>query len=211
MTNQQKAFGQKLRLHREKRGTSLETIAQHTKISALLFSDLEQGNCARWPPRVYSRAYVRSYAAAVGLKGADLVAEFCECFPEVASLDEPPCRGAEDANTRASTCAALRLTFGHLPDERKRHVAKRAATVLVETLVILVLGSAVALVGSVGFTTALAAVALTCHILAVTLGHSSLVAALCRMRSARRSLRRETPPTEHGKIGEITAPDPTVA
>lgn len=82
-------FGEKLRRHRERLGVSLESIAASTKISRWLLAALEEGNCSRWPSGLYSRAYIRAYAAAVDLDPEELVVEFAEIFPGIAWPDGP--------------------------------------------------------------------------------------------------------------------------
>ena len=67
MVSERRAFGDRVRRQRERRGVSLEAIARATKVPASLFAGLERGDCARWPGGVYSRAYVRAYAQAIGL------------------------------------------------------------------------------------------------------------------------------------------------
>jgi len=91
MTDRQ-AFGERLRRHRERRGISLERISESTKISAALFASLERGDCSKWPNGLYSRAYLRSYAEAVGLNGEDVVEEFASLFSGKVQVDgsEPP-------------------------------------------------------------------------------------------------------------------------
>jgi len=45
-----------------------------------LFAGLEAGNCSRWPPGLYARAYVRSYAEVIGLNPDETVEEFAAAF-----------------------------------------------------------------------------------------------------------------------------------
>jgi cytoskeletal protein RodZ len=78
------AFGEQLRRHRERRGFTLQQVAQETKIAGHVLAALERGDCARWPGGIYSRGYVRAYAAAVGLDPEDVVERFCECYPQAA-------------------------------------------------------------------------------------------------------------------------------
>jgi transcriptional regulator with XRE-family HTH domain len=82
VTGQQ--FGDRLRRERERRGVSLASIAQTTKIGRTLLVSLEQGDCSRWPGGIYARAYFRAYARAIGLHPEELVADFCEIFPQFA-------------------------------------------------------------------------------------------------------------------------------
>ena len=62
------AFGERLRRSRDRLGISLQAIADETKIGRRLFSDLERGDCSRWPAGIYARAYMRSYARMIALE-----------------------------------------------------------------------------------------------------------------------------------------------
>jgi len=75
------AFGPNLRRARLQQGISLEQIAERTKISADLWSGLEQNDLSRWPTGLYARAYVRAYAVEIGVDPEATVDEFCRCFP----------------------------------------------------------------------------------------------------------------------------------
>jgi transcriptional regulator with XRE-family HTH domain len=120
-----RALGDKLRAAREARGVSLEAIAQSTKIGAPLLASLERGDCSRWPSGVYSRAYARTFATAVGLDPKAIADEFCDCFPSIAWPEGPPGQ-AESANLGPSHPAIesrqspLDLTQYDLPDEPLR-------------------------------------------------------------------------------------------
>jgi transcriptional regulator with XRE-family HTH domain len=85
-------FGDSLRRERERRGLLLQDIAEQTKITRSLLGALEKGDCSRWPGGIYARAYVRAYAQALGLDAEELVADFCEIFPQFARPEpvEPP-------------------------------------------------------------------------------------------------------------------------
>ena len=95
-------FGEKLRHVRERRGISLETIAATTKINRRLFLGLESGDCSRWPAGLYSRAYVRAYATALGLDPEELVEEFAGSFPTVAWPDGQPGEAPSSEANRSS-------------------------------------------------------------------------------------------------------------
>ena len=79
--SEREAFGPNLRRLRVQRGISLERIASATKVSADLWSGLEQNNFSRWPTGIYARAYVRAYAIEVGVDPDTTVDEFCRLFP----------------------------------------------------------------------------------------------------------------------------------
>jgi transcriptional regulator with XRE-family HTH domain len=76
-----RTFGEFLRNHRERRGISLQEIADRTKIVASRFEALERGDFRLWPPAIYRRAIVRDYAAAIGLDPHEIVQEFVKLFP----------------------------------------------------------------------------------------------------------------------------------
>jgi cytoskeleton protein RodZ len=60
------AFGEFLRSAREKRGLTIQQIANETKIPRRLLESLEHGNLGA-VPGMYQRAEIRAYAKAVGL------------------------------------------------------------------------------------------------------------------------------------------------
>jgi cytoskeletal protein RodZ len=73
-------FGVKLRQAREARGVSLRQIATTTKISVGVLEALERNDISKLPGGIFGRAFVRSYAAEVGLDPEQTVREFIERF-----------------------------------------------------------------------------------------------------------------------------------
>ena len=73
-------FGTKLRQARERRGVTLRDIAEHTKFSVAALESLERNDASRLPGGIFARAFVRSYAAEVGLDPEATVTEFVELF-----------------------------------------------------------------------------------------------------------------------------------
>jgi cytoskeletal protein RodZ len=57
------SFGGQLRRLREQRRITLEQISLKSKVSVALLRSLEAGGCEGWPGGMYSRGYVRAYAA----------------------------------------------------------------------------------------------------------------------------------------------------
>jgi len=91
-------FGAKLREARVQRGVSLRVIAEHTKFSVASLEALERNDASRLPGGLFARAFVRSYAAEVGLDPEATVSEFVQRFnvePAVSAtaesdaIDEP--------------------------------------------------------------------------------------------------------------------------
>jgi cytoskeletal protein RodZ len=73
-------FGGSLRQAREARGISLRQIAATTKISVGALEALERNDVSKLPGGIFSRAFVRSYAAEVGLDPERTVREFLDRF-----------------------------------------------------------------------------------------------------------------------------------
>ena len=77
-------FGSRMRHVREQRGLSLRHIAQTTKLSMSALEALEHNDISRLPGGLFSRAFVRSYAAAIGADPEETVREFLSQFPQQA-------------------------------------------------------------------------------------------------------------------------------
>ena len=75
-------FGMRLRREREKRGISLDALAETTKVGVDLWIGLEQNDLSRWPSGIFARAFVRDYARAIGLDADAVVNEFCRHYPQ---------------------------------------------------------------------------------------------------------------------------------
>jgi cytoskeleton protein RodZ len=71
-------FGGKLRQAREGRGITLRQIAASTKISVSALEALERNDLSKLPGGVFSRAFVRSYAAEIGLDPDEVLREFLD-------------------------------------------------------------------------------------------------------------------------------------
>ena len=60
-------FGDELRLEREQRGVSLETMCASTKLSVRQLLDVEAGNFRELPGGIFRKGFVRSYLRALDL------------------------------------------------------------------------------------------------------------------------------------------------
>lgn len=86
-------FGARLQLRREQQQIDLSVIAEQTKIKRSLLEALERDDLSHWPTGIFRRAWVRSYAQAIGLDGDQTVREFLEVHPdpdEIAATTLPP-------------------------------------------------------------------------------------------------------------------------
>jgi transcriptional regulator with XRE-family HTH domain len=108
------AFAAELRRARERRGLSLDAIAEQTKVSATLYAGLERADLSRWPSGIFGRAFIRNYALAVGLDPGDTVARFSRLFGDSAEGSSPakpiafprPTKVAEAANAECAPALA---------------------------------------------------------------------------------------------------------
>ena len=89
-------FGGKLRAAREGRGISLRQIAATTKISVGTLEAIERNDVSKLPGGVFSRAFVRSYAAEVGLDPDRILDEFLDRFDGEPLLMTPAARIPEE-------------------------------------------------------------------------------------------------------------------
>src|SRR5262245_58601860 len=131
------AFGSKLRMHRERQGVSLASIAESTKIKLSLLDGLERGEVSQWPRGLFRRAYLRDYAAAIGIPAEPLVAEFTRLFP----ADGPPVRPEDlpEAN------GPLRLSFPSASESGPVRLFEPLAGAVAEVLVVAAIGLGIAL------------------------------------------------------------------
>src|SRR4029453_6622394 len=70
------SLGVYLRAERERRDLALRTISESTKVSLPLLEGLESDDISRWPGGIFRRAFVRSYAEAVGLDPDEVYRRF---------------------------------------------------------------------------------------------------------------------------------------
>ena len=90
------AFGPNLRRVRVQRGVSIGQIVKATNVSTALWEGLERNDFSRWPTGIYARAYVRSYAEAIGADPESTVDDFCRWFPQGDRRSELVFRGHAD-------------------------------------------------------------------------------------------------------------------
>jgi transcriptional regulator with XRE-family HTH domain len=76
------SFGARMRHERERRKISITAIAETTKILGALLEGLENDDMSRWPTGFYRRAFLRSYANAIGVDADAALKEFLEQYPE---------------------------------------------------------------------------------------------------------------------------------
>jgi hypothetical protein len=140
------AFCRSLRDTRLRRELTLEAIADSTKIGAALLADLERGDLSRWPKGLFQRAFLREYAAAIGLPPEQVVNDVRRLFPDESGA--PP--------SEPLPADGLRLMLA--PDHPSwfEPTARRAVIALLDVIAVLLVGLVIATVasGSVALVTA---------------------------------------------------------
>src|SRR5260221_201143 len=76
------SFGARLRQRREQKQIALTTIAEQTKIKLSLLDALERDDVSQWPAGIFRRAFIRTYALAIGLDPDAVAREFQELYPD---------------------------------------------------------------------------------------------------------------------------------
>jgi cytoskeletal protein RodZ len=101
-------FGARMRHTREQRGVSLRQIAQTTKLSVSALEALERNDISRLPGGIFSRAFVRSYAAEIGADPEQTVRDFLTQFPhESVTASGPHVPGGEESRSRQFMAGAM--------------------------------------------------------------------------------------------------------
>jgi cytoskeleton protein RodZ len=107
-------LGKSLREARERTGLSLAQVAKATKISITALQALERNDYSRLPAGIFSRGFVRGFAAAVGLDPESAVQEFLTQCPDAAATTGPLSSGEREENEvieseRQAAVTVLRL------------------------------------------------------------------------------------------------------
>jgi hypothetical protein len=171
-SDRRKAFCARLKSERERRGTSLATIAASTKIKASLLDALERADLSRWPKGLYRRAFFREYAAAIGLPVDETFSEFTELFADADAPRTPPV-AAEPPKAPET----LRLLLGPAPEPpfagRAMHdLARRLAFAVGDVCLALILASIAAAVSPLTLSQSVLVVGLAGYLTTAALGES---------------------------------------
>jgi transcriptional regulator with XRE-family HTH domain len=106
------SFGARLRQRREQQQVALSTIAEQTKIKQSLLDGLERDDVSQWPSGIFRRAFVRTYAHAIGLDPDTVVREFLQLYPDPAEDVATVPAEAQAGNAQiASGAPPMRLRY----------------------------------------------------------------------------------------------------
>lgn len=140
--------GQKLFAARQRRGLSLDDLSRTTKIPVALLQAIERDDIARLPQGFFTRAFVRTYAAEVGLDPEDVL----HTFDRIDVEEEVPTHVATDipmqeprasksfvfAMTLAGACAMFYSGYASHLLTRGPAAAETPATIRAETIAVAV-------------------------------------------------------------------------
>jgi transcriptional regulator with XRE-family HTH domain len=175
LIRESQTFGSRLRGERERRGISLDSIAETTKIKKSFLESLERGDFSKWPAgTVFRRAYVRDYAAAIGLSPEAVIVDFIRLSPVEAEPIVAP--------------SPLTLTFDTAPTRRSRLDARRAWAAAIEAGGLLALGAILALLTGGSVWTAAGTLAFVYYPAAYALWGRSVAARYLEARATRRQV-----------------------
>jgi transcriptional regulator with XRE-family HTH domain len=175
LIRESQTFGSRLRAERERRGISLDSIAEKTKIKKSFLDSLERGDFSKWPAgTVFRRAYVRDYAAAIGLSPDSVVVDFIRLFPVDAVSPAAP--------------SPLVLTFDTASTWRSRLAGRRARASAIDAGGLLALGGILALLTGSNVWTASGTLAFIYYPITYALWGSSIASRYLESRRARRQV-----------------------
>jgi len=173
MTTGREGFGPGLRTIRERKGLTLDAIAKSTKINASLLAALERNDLSQWPSGIFRRAFLRSYAHALGIAAEPLLADFQRYFPD---------DGTQPSQTWESVDALPlpRLTLATV-DEPSNLLRTRALSAGLELAGVLTLGLACSQLAETGYVVTSGALALVYYPVATCLTGRTLTRASWRL------------------------------
>jgi hypothetical protein len=127
-------LGAYLRSERERRDLALKTISESTKVSLPLLEGLESDDISRWPGGIFRRAFVRSYAEAVGLDPDDVYRRFERQHGPTAPVIAPdPAQPPAEVVALAQAAGSLYRAAG-TPTARARYLGTAADMAVVMVL-----------------------------------------------------------------------------
>ena len=104
-----------LRACRQRKGVTLEEIAERTKISIRFLRAIEAEEFEQLPGGIFATSYLRQYAAHVGVKEADLLA----CYQrKVEDSTAKPCEVVSQSGRGSAKSTLIRMWWASLANGR---------------------------------------------------------------------------------------------
>jgi transcriptional regulator with XRE-family HTH domain len=127
------SFGTRLRQQREQRAVSLDAIAADTKIKLSLLEALERDDVSQWPVGIFRRAYIRSYAQAIGVDPAEVVREFLELYPDPSEVVPAAPEGESESSQSSPNRLRRLVTSAIAAVPALQHAQRRSSGAAVTT------------------------------------------------------------------------------
>ncbi len=133
-----------LRDVRERKGISLETIAERTRIPLHHLEEIERGDVSNLPPGIYAKSWAREYAQEIGVPPETVLAAVAPVAAVEPTIDE--IREVREARERRveETAAALEPGFSlsglFSSDFMRSDLMKKIATVAIVLTLLVVAG-----------------------------------------------------------------------
>ena len=179
-THSRQEFCLALKTARERKGITLDEIAEATKIPASLFAALERNDLRHWPEGLFRRCFFRDYVRMIGLPVAEACAEFVRLFSDDEGAELPTVTGAA---SEASNATDPRLVLAAGWHGARASVAVRLLAALIDAGAVILVAVAIAWVAGIGRLGTTAIVALAYFSLETALfGNSPATWAICRCR-----------------------------
>ena len=180
-THSRQEFCLALKAARERKGITLDEIAEATKIPAFLFAALESCDLRRWPTGIFRRSFFRDYVRMIGVP----VTEACTAFVRLFVEDEKPELIAVPAAVAAVESTDVRLALDTAWHGPHASALSRVLAAVIDAGAVMFLATALAWVAGIGWLTATALIAMTYFFFATALlGESPGRWAIARHRLA---------------------------
>lgn len=183
-THSRREFCLALKTARERKGITLDQIAESTKIPAYLFEGLERNDLSRWPEGLFKRSFFRDYARSIGLPVTEACADFVRLFLNDEAAAVTPAAGPAAVAGPASEASGVRLALDEAWHGPRASAISRLLAALIDCAAVILVSVALAWLAGLGVLATTAIVALAYFSLATAvLGESPARLALSRGRS----------------------------
>lgn len=131
-------LGQTLREAREEKGLSLDDLQEETKIQKRYLKAIEEGDFKQLPGDFYTRAFIKSYAEAVGLEFGTLTQQFSSEMPGV-HRDVPDRRAIPSGGTGDEAPVRRTVRRNRSGSKRWSSFINRAITIVFILIVLMLI------------------------------------------------------------------------
>ena len=128
-----------LRDIRERKGISLETIAERTRIPLHHLEEIERGDVSNLPPGIYAKSWAREYAEQIGVEPETVLAAVAPAAAVEPTIDEIRQVREERERKVDATTAALDPMAGLLSSDLMKKIATAVVVLVLLALAVVYL------------------------------------------------------------------------